>query len=92
VAAPTPRAQYHPTSRRSGTFLFSGIAAPEAQSHIIAVGNALCGQHDTTDGRRMLALYSYLESRGVKLTIRRGLLRFSCMPTTLKMMSIKSSN
>jgi cysteine desulfurase / selenocysteine lyase len=49
----------------------------KAQSHIIAVGNALSNHHDTTDDRRMLGLYSYLKSHGVKLTIRRGLLRFS---------------
>jgi len=49
----------------------------KAQSHIIAVGNALSDHHDTTDDRRILELYSYLLSRGVKLTIRRGLLRFS---------------
>jgi cysteine desulfurase / selenocysteine lyase len=49
----------------------------KAQSHIVAVGNALSDHHDTTDDRRILELYSYLVSRGVKLTIRRGLLRFS---------------
>jgi len=49
----------------------------KAQSHIIAVGKALSHQHDTTDDRRILELYSHLKSRGVKLTIRRGLLRFS---------------
>jgi cysteine desulfurase / selenocysteine lyase len=30
----------------------------KAQSHIIAVGNALSNHHDTTDDRRMLGLYS----------------------------------
>jgi cysteine desulfurase / selenocysteine lyase len=49
----------------------------KAQSHIIAVGKALSDHHDTTDDHRILDLYSHLLSRGVKLTIRRGLLRFS---------------
>jgi cysteine desulfurase/selenocysteine lyase len=34
-------------------------------------------RHDTTDDRQMLDLYSYLAAKRVKLTIRRGLLRFS---------------
>lgn len=47
------------------------------RSHIVAVGEALSDHHDTTDDSQMLDLYSYLVAKGVKLTIRRGLLRFS---------------
>jgi cysteine desulfurase/selenocysteine lyase len=48
-----------------------------ALSHIVAVGEDLSDHHDTTDDSQMLDLYSYLVAKGVKLTIRRGLLRFS---------------
>lgn len=62
---------------------FSRLGLPiygkEAQScsHIVAVGSALSTDHDTTTERSLLALYANLVANGVKLTIRRGLLRFS---------------
>lgn len=48
-----------------------------ARSHIVAIGEGLSDRHDTTDDRQMLDFYSYLAAKRVKLTIRRGLLRFS---------------
>jgi selenocysteine lyase/cysteine desulfurase len=48
-----------------------------SSSHIVAVGNALSAEHDTTNDPRLLALHSHLVENNIKLTIRRGLLRFS---------------
>ena len=44
--------------------------------HIVSVGETGAG-HGTTDDPAMNSLYAYLESRRVRLTIRRGALRFS---------------
>lgn len=50
---------------------------PKSFSHIVAVGNAITADHDTTKDAPLLALHAHLVANGVKLTIRRGLLRFS---------------
>lgn len=49
----------------------------QSSSHIVAVGNALTTDHDTTKEGPLLALHAHLVANDVKLTIRRGLLRFS---------------
>ncbi len=44
--------------------------------HIVAVGER-GGRHDSTDDPRLNALYGHLTANGVRLSIRRGVLRFS---------------
>lgn len=46
-------------------------------AHIVTVGNMLAGGHDSTDDPRMQSLYDHLSANRVKLSIRRGVLRFS---------------
>ncbi len=46
-------------------------------AHIVTVGNVGIGGHDTTSDARMQALYEYLVANDVRLSIRRGALRFS---------------
>ena len=53
-----------------------GAPGPEL-AHIVTVGEMTAGGHDSTGDARMQALYDYLTERGVKLSIRRGVLRFS---------------
>jgi cysteine desulfurase/selenocysteine lyase len=45
--------------------------------HIVAVGQSGGGRHYTADDPRMNSLHDYLIGKGVKLAIRRGILRFS---------------
>jgi cysteine desulfurase/selenocysteine lyase len=45
--------------------------------HIVAVGKSGGGRHYTADDPRMNSLHDYLCENGVKLAIRRGILRFS---------------
>jgi selenocysteine lyase/cysteine desulfurase len=45
--------------------------------HIVAVGTSGGGRHYTADDPRMNSLHDYLIENGVKLAIRRGILRFS---------------
>jgi cysteine desulfurase/selenocysteine lyase len=45
-------------------------------SHIVTVGQ-LGGGHDTTSDAEMSRLYDHLTDNGVKLSVRRGVLRFS---------------
>ena len=45
--------------------------------HIVAVGESGGGRHYTADDPAMNSLYEYLTSHGVKLAVRRGVLRFS---------------
>ncbi len=45
--------------------------------HIVAVGTSGGGRHYTADDPRMNDLYRCLTDNGVKLSIRRGVLRFS---------------
>ncbi len=45
--------------------------------HIVAVGKSGGGRHYTADDPAMNSLFEYLVSNGVKLAIRRGVLRFS---------------
>jgi selenocysteine lyase/cysteine desulfurase len=46
-------------------------------AHIVTVGDMAAGGHDSTSDTRMQSLYDYLVERNVKLSIRRGVLRFS---------------
>ncbi len=46
-------------------------------AHIVTVGEIGRGGHDSTDDPRFGALYKYLAENRVKLSIRRGALRFS---------------
>ena len=46
-------------------------------AHIVTVGNVGAGGHDTTSDTPMQALYDHLVANEVRLSIRRGTLRFS---------------
>ncbi len=46
-------------------------------SHIVAVGSALSDEHDRVSDAALVALHDFLVTNGVRLTIRRGMLRFS---------------
>ena len=46
-------------------------------AHIVTVGSVGTGGHDTTSDTRMQALYDHLVANNVRLSIRRGALRFS---------------
>ena len=43
----------------------------------MAIGNAIGTQHDSTDDPMMHSLYNTLTDNGIRLTIRRGILRVS---------------
>jgi selenocysteine lyase/cysteine desulfurase len=43
--------------------------------HIVAVGEAGAGRHDTTDDPVLASLYGYLTDHGVVMAVRRGVLR-----------------
>lgn len=55
----------------------SGGAPGPHLAHIVTVGDMAAGGHDSTNDARMQSLYDYLAERRVKLSIRRGVLRFS---------------
>lgn len=46
-------------------------------AHIVTVGSVGAGGHDMTSDTRMQALYDHLVANDVRLSIRRGALRFS---------------
>lgn len=46
-------------------------------AHLVTVGDMAAGGHDSTSDPRMQSLYEHLVANGVKLSIRRGVLRFS---------------
>jgi cysteine desulfurase / selenocysteine lyase len=46
-------------------------------AHIVSVGELGAGGHDSTENPRFAALYKYLTENRVRLSIRRGILRFS---------------
>jgi cysteine desulfurase/selenocysteine lyase len=46
-------------------------------AHIVAVGTSGGGRHYTADDPRMNDLFRHLSDNGVKLSVRRGILRFS---------------
>lgn len=45
-------------------------------AHIVAVGTAGAGSHDTTDDPTLRSLHDHLTGNGVVLAVRRGVLRF----------------
>ena len=52
--------------------------APGAHlAHIVTVGEIMAGGHDSTGDARMQSLHDHLAEHRVKLSIRRGVLRFS---------------
>jgi selenocysteine lyase/cysteine desulfurase len=59
-----------------GMPVFGGPPGP-ASSHIVTVGGSLGYDHDAASDRAMAALYEHLKAAGVRLSIRRDLLRFS---------------
>ena len=59
-----------------GLPLIGPASGPERGS-IVCVGRLGDGGHDSIDDTRLQALYDHLQSNGVRLSIRRGLLRFS---------------
>jgi len=46
-------------------------------AHIVTVGDMAAGGHDSTSDARMQSLYDHLTAHAVRLSIRRGVLRFS---------------
>ncbi len=48
-----------------------------ARSHIVSVGTALEDDLDSTSDRTLLDLHDHLASRGIVLSVRRGVLRFA---------------
>ncbi|MDB6165525.1 MAG: cysteine desulfurase, partial [Lacunisphaera sp.] len=59
-----------------GLHVCGGLSGPHL-AHIVTVGQVVAGGHDLADDRRLQGLYEHLLARGVRLSIRRGALRFS---------------
>ena len=59
-----------------GLPVYGGAAANNA-SHIVTIGATLGFEHDSSRDPAMLGLYDHLTANGVRLGIRRDLLRFS---------------
>ncbi|HVY14953.1 MAG TPA: aminotransferase class V-fold PLP-dependent enzyme [Rhodopila sp.] len=59
-----------------GLPVFGGVSNAHA-SHIVTVGKALGSAHDSTGDADMAGLYDHLTANGVRLGVRRDLLRFS---------------
>lgn len=55
----------------------AGGAPGEHLAHIVSVGESGGGRHYTADDPKMNELYDHLTSNGVRLSIRRGVLRMS---------------
>ena len=55
----------------------SGGAPGPHLAHIVTVGDMTAGGHDSTNDARMQSLYDHLTEQGVRLSIRRGVLRLS---------------
>ena len=56
--------------------VYGGEPGPDL-AHIVCVGDVLSEQHDCTSHASLQDLYGFLMAHGVKLSIRRGILRFS---------------
>jgi cysteine desulfurase/selenocysteine lyase len=59
-----------------GLPLPEGMPGPD-QAHIVAVGRTGGGRHYSADDPAMNDLHAFLSERGVRFSIRRGILRFS---------------
>lgn len=60
----------------SGLPVVGGAPGPHL-AHIVAVGQSGGGHHDTADDPEMNALHRHLTEHGVRLSVRRGVLRMS---------------
>jgi cysteine desulfurase / selenocysteine lyase len=47
------------------------------RGHMVAIGDTIGNQHDSTDNPAMQSLYQHLSDNNIRLTIRRGILRVS---------------
>ena len=56
--------------------VYGGEPGPDS-AHIVCLGDVMSEQHDTTSHASLQDLCGYLTAHGVKLSIRRGVLRFS---------------
>lgn len=54
-----------------------GIAAGAQLANLVCVGDFGDGGHDSVDDQRMASLHRALQAEGVRLSVRRGMLRFS---------------
>jgi cysteine desulfurase/selenocysteine lyase len=61
---------------KAGLPIFGGEPSNH-RCHIVAVGDAIGSQHDSTDNVAMQSLYRALCEAGIRLTIRRGILRLA---------------
>jgi len=59
-----------------GMPVFGGRPGPSS-SHIVTVGGSLGYDHDAASDQEMAALHERLKAAGVRLSVRRNLLRFS---------------
>ena len=48
------------------------------RAHMVAIGDAIGNQHDSTDNPAVQSLYESLAVNGIRTTIRRGIIRVSC--------------
>ncbi len=62
--------------RKIGLPVFAAEPGPH-RCHIVAIGDAIGAQHDSTDNPKMQSLYRALADGGAILTIRRGILRLA---------------
>jgi cysteine desulfurase/selenocysteine lyase len=62
--------------RRIGLPVFAGDAGGH-RAHIVAIGDTIGEQHDSTDNPASQSLFEALVAEGITLTIRRGILRVS---------------
>ncbi|ESR23808.1 aminotransferase class V-fold PLP-dependent enzyme [Lutibaculum baratangense] len=59
-----------------GLPVFGGAAADD-RAHIVSMGRKLSDEHDRTEDSELVALHDFLTRNRVRLTIRRGMMRFS---------------
>lgn len=59
-----------------GLPVFAGEPGPH-RAHMVAVGHGIGARHDATDDQAMQSLYAAFTEAGVRLSIRRGVLRLS---------------
>jgi cysteine desulfurase/selenocysteine lyase len=62
--------------RNLGIPVFGGEPGPH-RAHMVAIGTEIGGEHDATSNVEMRSLYDALWAGGVRLSIRRGILRIS---------------
>jgi selenocysteine lyase/cysteine desulfurase len=62
--------------QRIGLPVFAAEPGPH-RAHMVAIGDAIGNQHDSTDNPAMQSLYESLAAGGIRTTIRRGIIRVS---------------